>query len=49
MKSSNTFVMHVRLSKILSFPLRISSVNLTKSSGSCGFGHINYKNTYWKT
>ena len=23
-----------------SFPLRISSVNLTKSGGNCGFGHI---------
>ena len=25
-----------------SFPLRISSVNVTKSTVSCGFGHI-----YW--
>ena len=25
-----------------SFPLRISSVNVTKSEGNCGFGHI-----YW--
>ena len=24
----------------ISFPLRISSVNVTKSSGNCGFGHI---------
>ena len=23
-----------------SFPLRISSVNVTNSAGSCGFGHI---------
>ena len=23
-----------------SFPLRISSVNATKSAGTCGFGHI---------
>ena len=23
-----------------SFPLRISSVNVTKSAGNCGFGHI---------
>ena len=30
------------LHKKLSFPLRISSVNVTKSAVSCGFGHI-----YW--
>ena len=28
------------LQKKLSFPLRISSVNVTKSAGKCGFGHI---------
>ena len=28
------------LHKKRSFPLRISSVNVTKSGGSCGFGHI---------
>ena len=27
-----------------SFPLRISSVNVTKSAGICGFGHIDWKN-----
>ena len=32
-----------------SFPLRISSVNVTKSPGSCGFGHIYWRNPYWKT
>ena len=26
------------------FPLRISSVNVTKSGDSCGFGHIHWKN-----
>ena len=26
--------------KKLSFPLRISLVNVTKSAGNCGFGHI---------
>ena len=31
------------LLKKWSFPLRISSVNVTKSARSCGFGHI-----YWK-
>ena len=28
------------LHKKSSFPLRISSVNVTKSAGNCGFGHI---------
>ena len=28
------------LHKKWSFPLRISSVNVTKSAGNCGFGHI---------
>ena len=28
------------LHKKLRFPLRISSVNMTKSAVSCGFGHI---------
>ena len=28
------------LNKKWSFPLRISSVNLTKYAGKCGFGHI---------
>ena len=26
------------------FPLRISSVNVTKSAVSCGFGHIYWRN-----
>ena len=26
--------------KKLSFPLRISSINVTKAAVSCGFGHI---------
>ena len=30
--------------KKLSFPLRISPVNVTKSAVSCGFGHI-----YWRS
>ena len=30
----------VTLHKKLSFPLRISSVNVTKSAGNCEFGHI---------
>ena len=28
------------LHKKWSFPLKISSVNVTKSAGNCGFGHI---------
>ena len=31
-----------------SFPLRISSVNVTKSAVSCGFGHICWRNPSWK-
>ena len=27
----------------------ISSVNVTKSTVSCGFGHIYRRNSYWKT
>ena len=38
----NTYEPHT-LHKKLSFPVRISSVNVTKSSVPCGFGHI-----YWK-
>ena len=30
----------------ISFPLRISSVNVTKSSGNCGFGHILLKKSF---
>ena len=32
-----------------SFPLRIFSVNMTKSAGNCGFGHIYWRNPQWKT
>ena len=32
-----------------SFPLRISSVNVTKSAVSCGFGHIYWANPLWET
>ena len=31
---------NIALHKKRSFPLRISSVNVTKSAGKCGFGHI---------
>ena len=39
----NTYEPHT-LHKKLSFPVRISSVNVTKSSVPCGFGHIYWKN-----
>ena len=32
-----------------SFPLRIFSVNVTKSAVCCGFGHIYWRNPKWKT
>ena len=32
-----------------SFPLRISSVNVTKFAVFCGFGHIYWRNPWWKT
>ena len=35
--------------KKLNFPLRISSVNVTKSTFSCGFGYIFWRNPSWKT
>ena len=37
------------LHKKWSFPLRISSVSVTKSAVSCGFGHIWWRNALWKT
>ena len=37
------------LHKKWSFPLRIFSVNVTKSAVSCEFGHIYWRNPYWKT
>ena len=39
------------LRKKWSFPLRISSVNVnvTKSAGNWGFGHIYWENPQWKT
>ena len=37
------------LHKKWSFPLGISSVNVTKSAVSCWFGHIYWRNPWWKT
>ena len=41
--------MFLLLHKKWSFPLRISSVIATKSVRNCGFGHIYWKNPWWKT
>ena len=38
-------IWQLTLHKKWSFPLRISSVNKTKSAVSCGFGHIYWKNS----
>ena len=35
---------YISLYKKWSFPLRIASVNVTKSAGNCGFGHIYWNN-----
>ena len=43
--SSLIFTLH----KKWSFPLRIFSVNVTKSEGNCEFGHIYWRNLKWKT
>ena len=42
-------LVYITLYKKWSFPLRISSVNVTKSAGNCGFGHINWRYPLWKT
>ena len=38
-----------RLHKKWSFPLTISSINVTKSAVSCGYRHIHWRNPQWKT
>ena len=37
------------LHKKWSFPLKVSSVNVTKNIVSGGFGHIYWRNLWWKT
>ena len=37
------------LHKKWSFPLRISSVNVTKFAGNCRFGRIYWRNPWWET
>ena len=41
--------MNLYCTKILSFPLRISSVNVTKYVGNCRLDHIYWRNPQWKT
>ena len=41
--------MNKALYKKWSFPLSISSVNVTKSAGNCGFGRIYWRNPQQKT
>ena len=41
-------VLHQTLNKKSSFPLRISSANVTKSEVSFEFGHICWRNPSWK-
>ena len=36
--------LHYEVWTLGSFPLRISSVNVTKSAGNCKFGHIHWRN-----
>ena len=38
------WIVTLTLHKKWSLPLRISSVNVTKSAGNCGFGHIYWRN-----
>ena len=33
----------------IKFSITVSSVNVTKSAGNCGFSHICWRNPYWKT
>ena len=44
-KGTHWFTLH----KNWSFPLRLSSVNVTKSARNCGFNHIYWRNQEWKT
>ena len=37
------------LHKKWSFPLRISSLTVTKATGNCGFAHIYWRHPWWKT
>ena len=47
--NSNSLNICITLRRKWSFPLRISSVNVTKSAGNCGFGQVYWRNPYWKS
>ena len=48
LKSKLLSTLHT-LHKKWSFPLRISSANVTRSAVSCGFGRMYWKNPQWET
>ena len=43
------FFIYISLHKNWSFPLRVSLVIVTKSTVSCIFSHIHWRNPWWKT
>ena len=43
-KNIYIYIIQLTLHKKWSFPLTISSVNVTTSAGNCGFGHIYWRN-----
>ena len=47
-KGEKTDEFRIVVHKKWSFPLRISSVNVTKSTVSCGYIHIYWRNPSWK-
>ena len=49
LKENNDTVILWHCTKKWSFSLRISLVNVTKSTGNRGFGHIYWRNPEWKT
>ena len=42
-------IVWITLHKKWSYRLWISSVNVNKPAGNCGFGHIYWRNPWWKT
>ena len=48
-KQENTCARASFLIKLQDFPLRVFSVNMTKSTVSCRFGRIYWRNPWWKT
>ena len=48
-EQQDLIVVSITLHNKWSFPLRISSVNMTKSAANCGVDHIYWRNIWWKT